>query len=151
MMKDFMQQDSADLGKRLMVLRYDHRMGVIVAYVPKEKGKGQQLWQKLKEDSNSITNSHGKLFRQLKRPENAETKSSNKKPLKEWWSKLEHEASGGDDSGDSNSKRELPSQKEQAAKKDNGLPLAMNLKKILERTLHTQALQKVKRRRKQKT
>jgi len=43
---------------------------------------------------------------------------------------LEDELSGGDDSGDSNPKRQLPSHKEQAAKKDNGLPLAKNLKKM---------------------
>ena len=38
--------------------------------------------------------------------------------------------SGVDDSSDSNPKTQLPSQKEQKAKTDNVLPLAMNLKKM---------------------
>ena len=98
MMKDLIECDAAELGRRLMVLRYDHRMGVLVAYVPKEKGKGQELWEKLTKDSRSFTNSHCKQFRKLKRmaktrlPRNAKTES-----LKEWWANLD--ASSGE-SGD---------------------------------------------------
>ena len=93
MMKDLVECDTAELGRRLMVLRYDHRMGVLVAYVPKEKGKGQELWEKLTKDSRSFTNSHGKLFKKLKRPPKARPRNANTESLKEWWANLEASSS----------------------------------------------------------
>ena len=89
MMKDLFESDTAELGKRLMVLRYDHRMGVVVAYVPKEKGKGQELWEKLTKDGKSFTNSHVKAFSKLKRPAKARPRNANTESVKEWWANLE--------------------------------------------------------------
>ena len=81
LMSDLVQLPAAVLGPRLLLLRYDHRMGVLVAYVPKERGKGQQLWQKLAQDRDNLVRDHERLWRKMTRPE-SEMSAKDSKPSK---------------------------------------------------------------------
>ena len=88
MMSDLVQLPAAVLGPRLLLLRYDHRMGVLVAYVPKERGKGQQLWQKLAQDRDNLVRDHERLWRKISRPEpemSAKDSEPSKRMLEKGW------------------------------------------------------------------
>lgn len=84
MTKELLAHPASDLGKRLMILRYDHRMGLLVAYVPKEKGKGQQLWEKLTQDTRSLANHHEKLFNKLKKTTQSQFENGRTTSQPEW-------------------------------------------------------------------
>ena len=47
LIRDILKKSASDMAKKLMFLKYDHRIGVIVAYAPKETEKSIQIWKKL--------------------------------------------------------------------------------------------------------
>jgi len=70
LVRDILKNSATDMAKRIMFLKYDHRIGVIVAYVPKEKEKSVQIWKKLTSNGRTpILSTHEKLFKKIKRVE----------------------------------------------------------------------------------
>jgi len=68
LVRDILRNSATDMGKRIMFLKYDHRLGAIVAYVPKEKDKSVQIWKKLTSNGRPpIMSTHEKLFKKIKR------------------------------------------------------------------------------------
>ena len=70
LVRDILKNSATDMAKRIMFLKYDHRVGVIVAYVPKEKEKSVQIWKKLTNNGRTpILSTHEKMFKKIKRVE----------------------------------------------------------------------------------
>jgi len=70
LVRDILKKTATEMAKRLMFLKYDHRMGVIIAYVPKEIEKSEQIWKKIMKDGKTpIMSMHDKLFKKIKRTE----------------------------------------------------------------------------------
>ena len=57
------------LAKRLLILKYDLGMGVIVAYVPKEREKCNEIIQAVYKSKNSLLGQHERMFKKVKRNE----------------------------------------------------------------------------------
>jgi len=62
---DILKLSPNEASKRIIILRYDFRESNIAGYIPKEKGKLEQIWKAV--SKGNCISSHEKLLKKLKR------------------------------------------------------------------------------------